>query len=94
MRRAPQLGLKAPAFATERHQLFMPAGIALDAQESVFEAPAFQERLELFFDEVGEWDSVGFEPLEKPRKVLVDEGVEGSLLWAVTFVRRCVTGGS
>ena len=54
MRRAPQLGLKAPAFATERHQLFMPAGIALDAQESVFEAPAFQERLELFFDELGE----------------------------------------
>ncbi len=54
IRRAPQLGLKAAAFATERHQLLMPAGIALDAQESVFEAPAFQERLELFFDELGE----------------------------------------
>ena len=54
MRRAPQLGLKAPAFATERHQFLMPAGIALHAQESVLEAPAFQERLELFFDEVGE----------------------------------------
>ena len=32
----------------------MPAGLALDAQESVFETPAFQERLELFVDEVGE----------------------------------------
>ena len=46
--------IESPAFATEPHQLFMPAGIALDAQESVFEAPAFQVRLELFFDEVGE----------------------------------------
>ena len=45
---------EAPAFATERHQFFMPAGIALDAQESVLEAPAFQERLELFFDELGQ----------------------------------------
>ena len=44
MRRAPQLGLKAPALATERHQLFMPAGIALDAQESVFEAACAQQR--------------------------------------------------
>ena len=45
---------ESPALATERHQLLMLAGIALDAQESVFEAPAFQVRLELFFDEVGE----------------------------------------
>ena len=33
---------------TERHQLFMPGGIALHAQESVFEAPAFEVRPELF----------------------------------------------
>ena len=45
---------EAAALATERHRLLMPAGIALDAQESVFEAPAFQERLELFFDELGQ----------------------------------------
>ena len=45
---------KARAFATERHQLLMPAGIALDAQESVIEAHAFQVGLELFFDERGE----------------------------------------
>ena len=44
---------ESPALATERHQLLMPAGIALHAQESVFEAPAFQVRLELFDDEVG-----------------------------------------
>ena len=36
------------ALATERHQLLVLAGIALDAQESVFEAPALQGRLELF----------------------------------------------
>ena len=45
---------EAAALATERHQLFMSAGIALDAQEFLFEAPAFQVRLELFSDEVGE----------------------------------------
>ena len=72
----------------------MPAGIALDAQESVFEAPAFQVRLELFDDEVGERDTFGVEPFEKPREVLFDEGVEGSLPQAVTFVRECVTGES
>ena len=44
MRRAPQLGLKSPALATERHQLLIPAGIALDPEESLFEAPAFQAR--------------------------------------------------
>ena len=33
---------EAAALATERHQLLMAAGIALDTQESVFEAPAFQ----------------------------------------------------
>ena len=54
MRRAPQLGLKAAALATERHQLLIPAGIAFDPEESVFEAPAFQVGLELFFDELGE----------------------------------------
>ena len=72
----------------------MPAGIALDAQESVFEAPAFQVRLELFFDELGERGSIGSEPFEKPREVLVDEGVKGGLLRAVTFVRGCVAGQS
>ena len=36
-----------------RHLLLMPAGIALDAQDSVFEAPVVQVRLELFVDEVG-----------------------------------------
>ena len=60
---------EAAAFATERLQPLMPAGIAFDPQESVFEAPAFQVRLELFFDEVGAWDSFGFEPFEKPREV-------------------------
>ena len=50
---------KAPALATERHQLLVPAGIAFDAQESVFEAPALQVRLELFDDEVGERGTFG-----------------------------------
>ena len=85
---------ESPALATERHQLLMLAGIALDAQESVFEAPAFQVRLELFFDELGERGSIGSEPFEKPREVLVDEGVKGGLLRAVTFVRGCVAGQS
>ena len=44
---------EAAALATERHQLLVLAGIALDAQESVFEAAAFEVRLELFPDEVG-----------------------------------------
>ena len=68
----------------------MPAGIAFDAQESVFEAPALQVRLELFDDEVGERDTFGIKAFEKPREVLLDEGVEWSLLRAVTFVRGCV----
>ena len=84
----------APALATERHELLMPAGIALDAQESVIEAPALQVRLRLFDDEMGERDAFGIEALEKPREVLFDEGVEGGLLRAVTFVRECVTGQS
>ena len=44
---------RVPAFSTGRHQLLMPAGIALDPQESAFEATAFQVRLELFVDEIG-----------------------------------------
>ena len=67
----------------------MPAGIALHAEESAFEV-----RLELFVDEVGERDTFGIKALEKPREVLFDEGVEGSLFRAVTFVRGCVTGQS
>ena len=42
------------ALATERHELLMPAGFALDAQESVFETPTLEVRLELFHDEVGQ----------------------------------------
>ena len=83
---------EAAALATERHQLLMPAGIAFDAQESVFEAPALQVRLELFDDEAGERDTFGIKAFEKPRKVLFDEGVERGLLGAVMFVRGCVTG--
>ena len=45
---------EAAAFATERHELLMPAGLALDAQESVFETPTLEVRLELFHDEVGQ----------------------------------------
>ena len=36
------------AFATVRHQLLMPAGIALGPQEAAFDATALQARLELF----------------------------------------------
>ena len=72
----------------------MPAGIAFDAQESVFEVSAFEVRLELFDDEAGERDTFGVEPLETPREVFLDEGVERGLLGAVTFVRGCVTGQS
>ena len=49
----PAAWAESAALATERHQLLVLAGIALDAQESVFEAPALQVRLELFDDEVG-----------------------------------------
>ena len=85
---------EAAALATEPHQLLVPAGIALHTQESVFEARAFQVRLELFDDEVGERDAFGIKAFEKPREVLLDEGVERGLLGAVTFVRGCVTGKS
>ena len=67
---------------------------AFHAEESVFEAPAFEVRLELFVDEVGERDTFGIKAFEKPREVLFDKGVEGSLLRAVMFVRGCVTGQS
>ena len=82
---------EAAAFATERHELLVPAGLALDAQESVFEAPAFEVRLELFLDEVRQRDCLGFEVLQKPRIVLFDEGIEGGVLRAVAFVRDRVT---
>ena len=45
---------QAAALATERHELLMLAGLALDAQESVFETPTLEVRLELFQDEVGQ----------------------------------------
>ena len=83
-----------PALATVRHQLFMSAGIAFDAQESVFEAPALQVRLERFDDEVGERDTFGIKTFEKPREVLLDEGVVWGLLGAVPFVRGHVAGQS
>ena len=42
----------------------------------------------------GERYTFGIKAFEKPREVLFDKGVEGSLLRAVTFVRGCVTGKS
>ena len=58
---------EAAALATERHQLLVPAGIALHTEESVFEAPAFQVRLELFDDEVGERDPFGIKACSRNR---------------------------
>ena len=51
MRRAPQFGQKPRRLQLNATSF---SGIALDAQESVFEANSFQERLEFFVDEVGE----------------------------------------
>ena len=45
---------EAPAFATGCLQLRMPAGITLDPKEPALETPAFQVRLVLFVDAVGE----------------------------------------
>ena len=71
---------EAAALATEPHQLLMAAGIALHTQESVFEARAFQGRLALFDDEVGERDTFGIKAFEKPREVLRGAGARVRLL--------------
>ena len=57
---------EAAAFVAERHQLLVPEILALDAQESVFEAPAFEVRFDHFFGEAGQRDSLGFETFQKP----------------------------
>ena len=49
MRRALQLGQKPRHFLAERHQLLVPVNLEPDAQESVFEALAFEVRFEHFF---------------------------------------------
>ena len=52
---------EATAFAGERHQVFVPAGITLDAQEPVLEQAALQVVVELLFDERGQRSAVSFQ---------------------------------
>ena len=61
-------GAKAAAFAGERNEVLVAAGVALDAQEAVFEQTALQVIVELPLDECRERSAFGFEPDEKPGK--------------------------
>jgi len=46
-------GAEAPALAAERHQVFVMAAVALDAQEAVFQQAALQVVVEFLADESG-----------------------------------------
>ena len=64
----------------------MAAGVALDAQEAVFEQTALQVIVELPLDECRERSAFGFEPGEKLGVVSLDDSVERCLFRTVAFV--------
>ena len=79
-------GAKAAAFAGEGNEVLVAAGVALDAQEAVFEQTALQVIVELPLDECRERSAFGFEPGEKPGEVSLDDSVERCLFRTVAFV--------
>ena len=59
--------------------MLVAAGIALDAQEAMFEEAALQVVVDLVLDERGERAALGFEPGEKLRVVGLDYRIEWGL---------------
>jgi len=54
-----------PQFTAKRHQVLVPAAVALDAQEAVFEQPALQIVFELLADEPGQVTAGAFDLLHE-----------------------------
>ena len=70
---ALELGMAVAAFARERDEVLVAAGVALDAPEAVFEQTALQVIVELPLDECRERSAFGCE-----RPDSVSAGVRGS----------------
>ena len=60
--------------ATERHRLLIAAGISFDTEESVFEAPAYRVRVNLFLDDVAKGDSSGAHARAMQVRMQTDSG--------------------
>jgi hypothetical protein len=83
-------GAEAPALAAERHQVFVMAAVALDAQEAVFQQSALQVVLELPAYEHGQAAAGLLDLLHEAGVVLCNDGVKGRLFRAVAVVGgRC-----
>jgi hypothetical protein len=90
-------GTKSPLATTERHQVFVAAAAALDAEESVFEPPAAQVRFELLAHEPGQRGVAFGEMLKERLGVLLDSLVEQRFLrasWYGTSSEHSSTGTS
>ena len=66
--------------------MFVAAGIALNAQKTLFWQAALHVVVELLFDERGQRCAFGFESGEKPGVARLDDSVERCLFRTVAFV--------
>ena len=66
--------------------MFITAAIALDAQKAVLEQAALQVVVELLLDEVRYGSAFGYQTGEKLWVVGLDNPVERSLFWPMSYV--------
>ena len=59
--------------------MLVPAAVALDAQEAVFEQPALQIVFKLLADEPGQVTAGAFDLLHEARVMFSNDGIERSL---------------
>ena len=86
-------GEKPAPLAAERDQLVVAAVAAAQSQEAVGQDAAFEEGVELIFDELRQVGAGGVFSLGKEgRGVLLDQAVQRGLFWAVALVvdRRAI----
>jgi hypothetical protein len=87
MRRAPHDGLQAAALAAEGDQFVVGAVAAAQAQEAVGKDAAFEEGVELIFDELRQVGACSvFGLRDEGRGVLLNQAVQRGLLGAVPLV--------
>jgi hypothetical protein len=75
----PATGAKTSSLATARHQVFVAAAVALDAQEPVFQQAALQIVFELLADELGKMAASTFDLVHETRVIFSNNGIERAM---------------
>jgi len=68
-------GAESPPLTTEGHQVLVPAAIALDAQEAVFEQPTLQIVFELLANEPGQVPAAALDLLQEAWVMFSNDGI-------------------